>query len=1222
MQLKLTFPFRRSSGVKQLCLLFMLTCLTSLSFSQIAVWDFAGLSSPVTATATNFNANLVSTSGGNTITRGAGAASSTASNSFRTVGFQNNGIAVTNTDYFQITLKPALGYTMSLSTIDARMGGTASFTSAPGCSNQFAYSTNGTTFTLIGTPSITTATPAVLPTINVSGISALQNVSSATTIYIRFYASGQTTTGGWGFLSAATAGTPGLSIGGSVVSAGPIPTISSSGALSSLTTVYGTPSSNTSFSLSGADMTAPITVTAPSGYEVSDNASAGFAPSISVGAAGTIPSTSIYVRLKSTATVGSSPYTGNVVCSSTLALNVNVPTISSSVTPLATAITGAIASNKIYDGNTTATITGASAAGVNGDVLTVSGGGVFINKNVGTAKTVNPSLTIGGTNATSYTVIQPTLTADITPLALTIASAAAQTKIFDGTDDAVITGTLTGVISPDVVSFNGTGTFATTSIGTAIPVTSTCTLSGADAGNYTLIQPTGLFADIDPPGLSPQTIVFTLSSPVTYGDGPFTLNGFASSNLPVSYVSSNPLIASVSGNMLTLHGNGTVTITASQPGDNNNFSPAPDVTQTLVIAKKTLTVLNSIGDSKVYDHTNAATFTGTLDGVVGTDNVVLNATGTFAQFAIGVNLTITSTATITGTDVSKYNLTQPTGLIGDITPKALTIANPVVSNKIYDGTTTATLTGTLTGVVLPDVVTLSISASFASSAVGNGISVTSTSIITGLNASNYTLTQPAGLVANIYPVPTLTEDILPQYMQGANGTNSNRLPYAYRVSIHNLLPNATYKYYNTMVINTDAANSTGAGNIIFVNAGGFTRTTSASMTTAGGYNTFVSDANGDYTGWFASEATGNVRFTPGNNVFMRIQLNNGEGGNAIASRVTTLNAAKVINLIAVAGVNNGTGLRGLSNATPKNFVMAYDNTTGTGRPISGTFVESDGTLNTTINSYASFYSANADGVAGAYGMIIPNTNANGIQRMEQRSLLTGAVVGCASQATGVWPGGANTVNPTGGTTSLALSVIDAPLNLCGVTLNLTCFIQGYYTGMSTMASTLLNQGVSGALATECDDVIVELHDATAPYLMAHTFTGKLLTNGTISCSYSGSASGNSYYIVVKHRNTVETWSANPVAFSGTVNYNFSTAVTQAYSDNQFEVETGVFAFYSGDINQDLAIDGFDYILQDPDVISGASGYLATDLTGDGNVDAFDYIALDPNIIAGITIAAP
>jgi len=183
----------------------------SFLFSQIAAWDFTGENNVATSTAEVYNANLDASS---TLTRGAGAVGSAGANSFRTTGFQNNGIALTNTDYFENQFSAAPGFTLSLTSIDARFAGTATFYATPGVSMQYAYSLDGTNFTLIGSPTIMTTTGA-MPTIDLSGISALQNVTDDITVTIRFYASGQTTTGGWGYNSPTT-GSYGLAFGGTL----------------------------------------------------------------------------------------------------------------------------------------------------------------------------------------------------------------------------------------------------------------------------------------------------------------------------------------------------------------------------------------------------------------------------------------------------------------------------------------------------------------------------------------------------------------------------------------------------------------------------------------------------------------------------------------------------------------------------------------------------------------------------------------------------------------------------------------------------------------------------------------------------------------------------------------------------------------------------------------------------------------------------------------------
>jgi len=96
-----------------------------------------------------------------------------------------------------------------------------------------------------------------------------------------------------------------------------------------------------------------------------------------------------------------------------------------------------------------------------------------------------------------------------------------------------------------------------------------------------------------------QTITFALLPAKTYGDPAFTLSATAGSALPVSYTSSNPAVATVSGQAVTIVGAGTAIITASQGGD-NNYNPATDVSQSLTINKAPATVtLGSLGT--VYD---------------------------------------------------------------------------------------------------------------------------------------------------------------------------------------------------------------------------------------------------------------------------------------------------------------------------------------------------------------------------------------------------------------------------------------------------------------------------------------------------------------------------------------------------------------------------------------------------------------------------------------------
>ena len=112
-----------------------------------------------------------------------------------------------------------------------------------------------------------------------------------------------------------------------------------------------------------------------------------------------------------------------------------------------------------------------------------------------TANIGNYNVSITATNA-GGTSVAATLVYTISAKTLTISSAAATSKVYDRTNAATITGTLSGIYGGDVVTFSGTGTFAQITVGTSIVVTSTATLGGAGAGNYNLTQPIGLTADI------------------------------------------------------------------------------------------------------------------------------------------------------------------------------------------------------------------------------------------------------------------------------------------------------------------------------------------------------------------------------------------------------------------------------------------------------------------------------------------------------------------------------------------------------------------------------------------------------------------------------------------------------------------------------------------------------------------------------------------------------
>ncbi len=198
-------------------------------------------------------------------------------------------------------------------------------------------------------------------------------------------------------------------------------------------------------------------------------------------------------------------------------------------------------------------------------------------------------------------------------------------------------------------------------------------------------------------------------------------------------------------------------------------------------------------------------------------------------------------------------------------------------------------------------------------------------------------------------------------------------------------------------------------------------------------------------------------------------------------------------------------------------------------------------------------------------------------------------------------------------------------NCQDVTLNLKAFIQGFYIGnqaMKAVADPLGNPGI-------CDTITVELAEAVSPNNITYSFSSVLATDGTGSFVFPPSVINNSYYIIVKHRNSLETWSSAPVLFSNfTIIYDFTTSAGTAYGNNLLNID-GEFCIYSGDVTdgvtngiQDGIIDREDFDSIESALSSFVSGYTIFDLTGDGIVESADFSLIENNIDFGIFVMRP
>lgn len=177
-------------------------------------------------------------------------------------------------------------------------------------------------------------------------------------------------------------------------------------------------------------------------------------------------------------------------------------------------------------------------------------------------------------------------------------------------------------------------------------------------------------------------------------------------------------------------------------------------------------------------------------------------------------------------------------------------------------------------------------------------------------------------------------------------------------------------------------------------------------------------------------------------------------------------------------------------------------------------------------------------------------------------------------------------------------------------LNLTVLLEGLYQGPGmNKAKNEAGDQFPGEIA---DQIQVELREAEAPYeLTAGPFLVFLDIVGNAQFTLPPEISSD-YFIVIKHRNSIETWSSGPVSFSNaSTDYNFSDAATRAWGGN-LKPAGDVFLIFAGDVNQDGVVDSADMTVVDNDAQGFATGYLLSDVNGDGVTDSADMTLLDNN----------
>jgi hypothetical protein len=212
-----------------------------------------------------------------------------------------------------------------------------------------------------------------------------------------------------------------------------------------------------------------------------------------------------------------------------------------------------------------------------------------------------------------------------------------------------------------------------------------------------------------------------------------------------------------------------------------------------------------------------------------------------------------------------------------------------------------------------------------------------------------------------------------------------------------------------------------------------------------------------------------------------------------------------------------------------------------------------------------------------------------------------------------------------GTHELTANGINSFSTFTGASIHsatLKVFLEGLYAGSGTMNQAYDDLGPHFGPGI-ADQVTVELHNSANYSTIAYSLgLRNVSTTGNIAISAIPALYNASYYLTIKHRNSIETTSGAPVSFAGSaVNYDFSTAAAKAYGNNLKLMGT-VYVIFGGDVNQDGIVDSEDQNNVENESTLAVSGYVATDVNGDGLVDTGDVNIVENNSTVAIMSILP
>lgn len=193
----------------------------------------------------------------------------------------------------------------------------------------------------------------------------------------------------------------------------------------------------------------------------------------------------------------------------------------------------------------------------------------------------------------------------------------------------------------------------------------------------------------------------------------------------------------------------------------------------------------------------------------------------------------------------------------------------------------------------------------------------------------------------------------------------------------------------------------------------------------------------------------------------------------------------------------------------------------------------------------------------------------------------------------------------------ASPLLDGPVT---VYTKIIDWMQSVNTGVKVLDLTVLLEGFYNPNVNSMirDSVRVYLRNATNPFAIVDSSKDLLSPAGQASFIFNNTANGVNYFLQIKHRNALETWSKTAVSFiSNHLNYDFTTNANKAFGDNMI-LSGSRYVIFEGDVNHDGSIDLNDNAIIENDAFNFESGYTVTDVNGDEIVDLNDQAIADNN----------